>query len=99
MERIGELTMEIKRKTLNCWICKDSGLVPYFKYVDKLEYEFAYKCSCICGQASSSMLIIVPNIVAENLALENYKRSEKIRSKNIPDLIIEAKKEWALLCK
>ena len=73
MVRTGELKMEIKKRTIKCWICKDNGLVFYSKFIDNIEYEFAYKCTCLLGQKSSSTIITVPDIVAENLALENYK--------------------------
>ena len=97
MERIGGSTMNIKEKTPNCWICNDSGLVPYVKYIGGMEYEFTYKCTCIRGQAPSSKLIIVPDIVAENLAIENCKRSEKVKTMNIAELIVQAKEKWALI--
>lgn len=64
--------MEIKRKIPKCWVCKDSGLVPYSKYKDKIEYEFAYKCICLSGQDMSPRLITVPSFLAKNLATENY---------------------------
>ena len=83
--------MEIKKRTIKCWICKDSGLVIYSKFKDDLEYEFAYKCTCVLGQRASSNIITVPDIVAENLALENYKNFESIEIERFPELILEAK--------
>lgn len=89
--------MEIKKRTIKCWICKDSELVIYSKFKDNLKYEFAYKCTCILGQKASSSIITVPNIVAENLALENYKIFEKIEIEKLPELILEAKERCKLV--
>ena len=77
--------MKNKDNRFKCWICKDSGMVFFNKYKNGIEYELAYRCSCLKGQASSKKIMTVPQVLAENIAIENYKR---IREIDIEDLSI-----------
>lgn len=83
MGRIGESTMKDKKDLHKCWICKDSGMVFFNKYKYGIPYEFAYRCTCILGQNSSSKIMTVPDVLAENIAVENYISVEKLDSKKI----------------
>lgn len=62
-----------KKMHFKCWICKDQGLVFFTKYKYGIAYEFAYRCTCMEGQKSGNKIMAVPSILAENIAIENYK--------------------------
>lgn len=72
MERIGGFTMENKKESPKCWICKDQGMVLYNKTHNGIQYEFASKCKCKLGQVSSSSIMTVIDDLAEKMAMKNY---------------------------
>lgn len=65
--------MENKKTNIKCWICKDSGLVFFIKKQYGIEYEYAYRCTCLRGQISSDKIEIVPQVLAENMLLKITK--------------------------
>lgn len=85
--------MKDKSELHKCWICKDSGMVFFNEYKFGIPYEFAYRCKCILGQASSSMIMKVPEVLAENIAIENYKDAQKIDLELVLKLREDLKKE------
>lgn len=75
----------VKRKSPNCWVCNDYGIVSYYKFFRKIEYEFAYRCNCILGQNFSGRIMEVPDNLAEELAEKNFN--------NLKELYTEMKME------
>ena len=69
--------MKNKNSRFKCWICKDQGMVFFSKYEHAIEYEFAYRCTCLKGQTSSKRIMTVPLVLAENIAMENYNTLQK----------------------
>lgn len=60
-------------KKPRCWICKDEGMVFYERVIGGIPYDFAYRCRCKAGQASSDRIRTVPEGYAEELALRNFR--------------------------
>lgn len=66
-----------------CFICKDEGVVVYYKEANGAEYEFARKCTCIKGQALGQDIKTIPTELARHSANSNFKELEKQYPKEV----------------
>ncbi len=74
---------DTKVKMPKCWICKDEGVVFYYKKSNEIKYEFIARCKCLKGVNSGGAIPVISEEFAREMAEVNFKKF----SKKHPELV------------
>ena len=79
----------LRKRVPRCWICKDEGLVYYYKKENGFEYEMVASCKCKEGLEYSNAALEVSSSLAEWVAetnLKNWKENNPELAERLMDI-------------